>query len=583
MSIRKVMAVIAMVLSLHVISAPRLAAQQLFWVQIEANSTLAQSQERAQLYSELFDNLAGFQLTTGWYALVIGPYADEEQALADRRSLLSRGALPRDAYVTQGPEFRQQFWPVGAASGRTDATPDADEGAEIIVDLPEIEPEPEETPAEARRAEAQLSRDERAALQVALQWKGFYNMAIDASFGPGTRRAMAAYQESRGFEPTGVLTTRQRTQLLDEYAAELAILGMASVRDEAAGIEIDLPLSMVRFDRYDPPFAHYNPINDSGVQVLLISQTGTQATLFGLYEIMQTLEIVPLEGDRSRGSNSFTLTGQSETLRSHSYAEFRNGHVKGYVLVWPPEQDARMEQALGAMQSSFSTFGGALPDTAGQPSAIQRGDLISGLEVRRPTHARSGFYIDSRGHVLTTAEAVDGCGRITIDENYDATVQLLDDALGIALLAPVEPLAPLDFARFLAVQPRQMTEVSVAGFSFGDLLTRPILTFGTLSGVAGLSGETGLNRLTIEVMPGDVGGPVFDGSGTVLGMLLPRLEETGRLLPADLNFMASAEAINSRLSEAGIEATLSNGEGFMAPEALTRRAADMTVLVSCWN
>lgn len=577
------MAVIAMVLSLYVISTPRLAAQELFWIQVEANSTLAQSQERALLYSELFDDLAGFQLTTGWYALVIGPYADEEQALADRRSLLSRGALPRDAYVTQGPEFRQQVWPVGAATNGSGEETDDVVTAEIIVDLPEIELEPQETLADARRAEAQLSRDERAALQVALQWKGFYSLAIDASFGPGTRRAMAAYQESRGFEPTGVLTTAQRSQLLDEYAAELAILGMGSVRDETAGIEIDLPLSMVRFDRYDPPFAHYGPVNDSGVQVLLISQTGTQATLFGLYEIMQTLEIVPLEGDRSRGSNSFTLTGQNDTLRSHSYAEFRNGHVKGYVLVWPPEQDGRMEQALAAMQSSFSTFGGALPDTAGQPSAIQRSDLISGLEVRRPVQARSGFYIDGRGNVLTTAEAVAGCERITIDETYDATVQLLDEALGIALLAPVEPLAPLDFARFLSAQPRQMSEVSVAGFSFEDLLTRPVMTFGTLTGLTGLSGETGLNRLTIEVMPGDVGGPVFDGSGSVLGMLLPRFEEGGRLLPGDVNFIASAEAINTRLSQAGVQAELSNGEGFMTPEALTRRAADMTVLVSCWN
>ena len=39
----------------------------------------------------------------------------------------------------------------------------------------------------------------------------------------------------------------------------------------------------------------------SGVRVLLISQSGDQGTLFGLYDIMQTLEIVPMEGPRDRG------------------------------------------------------------------------------------------------------------------------------------------------------------------------------------------------------------------------------------------------------------------------------------------
>ena len=68
----------------------------------------------------------------------------------------------------------------------------------------------------SRTRAAQTSRE---AIQVALQWEGFYTQAIDGAFGPGTRRAMAAYQRARGFPETGVLTTRQRTQLVDEYKA----------------------------------------------------------------------------------------------------------------------------------------------------------------------------------------------------------------------------------------------------------------------------------------------------------------------------------------------------------------------------
>src|SRR5690606_31007247 len=115
----------------------------------------------------------------------------------------------------------------------------------------------DETPNEARRSEGLLGADERRDLQTALQWEGFYDSAIDGAFGRGTRASMAAWQEANGFDATGILTTRQRAALLAAYNAVLAGLGMETVRDDVAGIEIDLPLAMIGFDMYEPPFAHY--------------------------------------------------------------------------------------------------------------------------------------------------------------------------------------------------------------------------------------------------------------------------------------------------------------------------------------
>jgi hypothetical protein len=42
----------------------------------------------------------------------------------------------------------------------------------------------EETPAEARQSEAQLTREERDALQIAMQYFGFYTGAIDGDSAP---------------------------------------------------------------------------------------------------------------------------------------------------------------------------------------------------------------------------------------------------------------------------------------------------------------------------------------------------------------------------------------------------------------
>ena len=45
-------------------------------------------------------------------------------------------------------------------------------------------------------------------------------------------------------------------------------------------------------------------------------------------------------------------------------------------------------------------------------------DFVLGLGVRKPAIARSGFYTDNRGTVVTTAEAVENCARITIHKLY---------------------------------------------------------------------------------------------------------------------------------------------------------------------
>ncbi|NHX27490.1 trypsin-like peptidase domain-containing protein, partial [Escherichia coli] len=249
---------------------------------------------------------------------------------------------------------------------------------------------------------------------------------------------------------------------------------------------------MVAFSRFEPPFAHYDSSSDSGVRVLLISQTGDQDTLHALYDVMQTLEIVPLEGARKRNRNSFVLTGQNDRLQSYTYAVLDGGMVKGFTLVWRPEDEKLMSHAAQIMRDSFAPYGGALDPMLGQPTADQSPDLMSGLDIRRPQVTRSGFYVDGTGTVLTT---LDQCQRITIGDDTEAQISAQDAALGLAVLKPAQRLAPLRHAAFQTGIPRLQSEVAVAGYSYGDTLGLPVLTYGTLADLRGLAGEETVNRL----------------------------------------------------------------------------------------
>lgn len=620
-----------------------LAQAQDYWVQLKATPTLAASEEAARGFAAMLPDVNGFRLgASGWYAVALGPYTAEDatQKLIELRAL---GAIPTDSYISDSAPYGQRFWPVGADTAAAPATESAEAPAGEAIEtdvLPEpgdevaapaeqapaeetpAEPEPapetpaavetaapapepaapaapvivEETRDEALAGERALDADARKALQVALQWEGFYNSVIDGDFGPGTRGAMAAWQADKGYDETGILTTRQRDELTRSYNDILASMSLALVTDDRAGIEITIPAAMVAFSRYEAPFAHYE--GGEGVRVVLISQRGDKATLWGLYDILQTLSVVPPDGPRNRGDNEFTIEGANDRIVSYTYATLTGGAVKGWMLVWPqgPEvidaetgearrdQDRRLPLVLDAMRQSFTPLDGAvLADNEGLDTATQSIDLVSGLEIRRPEKSRSGFFVTDAGAVLTTTEAVDACARITLDEAYEATVTARDDRLGIALLQPTAPLAPLAVAQFLAYEPRLQSELSVAGYSYGGKLSSPTLTYGTLADVQGLNGETDIARLAIRAQDGDTGGPIVDQGGAVAGMLLATPADNGQVLPTDVGFYAKTDTLVNFLAANGIEAVGTAASGAMTPFELSDHAADLTVLVSCWN
>lgn len=570
-------------------------AQDRVWVQIEAHPNLGTAEARVRAYAQLVENVNGFRATTGLYAVALGPYEPEVGQLV-LQQLLGQGLIPRDSFLEDGDLYATQFFPVGAGTLQSDEAADqavidgevvdtATDVAVAIAEEPAPEPVvavPDETPQQARQSEAQLTREQRDQLQIALQWFGFYNGGIDGAFGPGTRASMQAYQEDRQMEPTGILTTRQRAQLLSEYQGELNALGMRNVLDQGAGVQIDLPMAMVAFDSYNFPFAQYNEINDSGVRVMLISQPGDRATLFGLYEIMQTLDIVPLEGERERRGDSFLLTGQSSDLRSHTEARLVGGAVKGFTLIWEPSADEQIARVLPLMQSSFQAVAGTL-DPASVPEGLDESvDMVSGLTVRRPDLVRTGFFLDGQGTVLTTTEVTGQCERVLIDNAFEANVAFRDDALGVAVLRPVQALAPLGFAQLAEGPARLRADIAVAGYPFGGALSAASTSFGSLADLRGVNGEENVQRLDVATADSEAGGPVLDVSGSVIGMVLPGTV-AGRTLPNEVTLALRADQLIAVLEAAGIGISRAQPAGAMNRENLSREAADMTVRVSCWN
>jgi S1-C subfamily serine protease len=559
------------------------------WVQIEAQPSLGEGLARAQDYATRLEDVNGFSLGTGWYAVALGPYlrADADQVL---RVYRTEGLIPRDSYIAFSNTYAEQFYPSGADLLRRGAAlsvppvpalPEATEpSAETLVPLAPAESDPE-TLTEARLNERLLTREQRQQIQIALQDAGFYNATIDGAFGRGTRASMEAWQRANGFAPTGVLTTLQRAALIAQYNAVLDGLDLQLIRDAAAGIEMKLPMGVVAFERNDAPFAQYAARGEFAATVLLISQNGDADALAGLYDVMQSLEIVPLEGPRSLSGDGFSIVGRNAKIVSETKVGLLDGQIKGFTLIWPAGDETRRTRLMAEMEASFTRLDGVLEPASGA-GADQQIDLIAGLQVRQPLTSRSGFYVDTRGSVVTTADAVQSCTRILLDDVVEARLSKIDLASGLALLEPTTQIAPPGVAHFGSDVPRLQSQVAVAGYSYGGRLNAPSMTFGVLEELRGLQGEADVKRLSLTSLPGDAGGPVFDDAGNVIGMLLSR-SESDRRLPADVSFALAGGRIADILRAAGLRVEPAGQSAATAPEDITARGLDMTVLVTCWE
>lgn len=564
---------------------PLALAQEQAWIQIESYPSEETARSRAAAYADEFDDVQVFA-GRNWHAIVLGPLSPAEAA-GQLANLRREGRIPADSFVTDGAAFADA---VGTVAETPAVAPDQPAEEVVVAEPAPLMQESDETLREARASEAALSQDERKALQEALKWYGFYTSSIDGAFGPGTRNSMSAWQEANGFEPTGILTTLQRATLVANYDADRAEFGFETITEAESGIEITLPLSLVAFDHYEPPFVHFAEKNRSGLRVLLISEPGGVEALAGLYEILQTLEVVPEAGPRSLDERSFTIEAVSDTVQSLAFAETRDGMVKGYLVVWNPADADRMQRILPALKASFRPVGGKALDPGLVPMEdAARSGMLSGLELRKPARVASGFFVDDKGNVATALANVAGCTKLTIGAETEAGIVAQDTATGLALLAPKTALVPRAVARLANASPRPGSDISVAGFSYGDRLPAAVLTFGTFDAAEGLSGEPGQARLAAPVMAGDMGGPVLDAAGMVIGVLTPEPEGAARKLPEGMALAADSAALGALLLMAGITGpaagvdTAGNAAGTpLSPDAMNSAALGMTVHVSCW-
>ena len=134
-------------------------------------------------------------------------------AAAGREETVEIGAMFRR--MLAGQDVTVSALPASPIYLRSPAQPEeaADPLAGQVADVGPDDADRPETLAELALLEQSLSRSAKRAIQRSLRDLGHYKGLVDGIFGPQTRGAITAFQETRSEESTGVLTRRQLLDL----------------------------------------------------------------------------------------------------------------------------------------------------------------------------------------------------------------------------------------------------------------------------------------------------------------------------------------------------------------------------------
>jgi S1-C subfamily serine protease len=208
-------------------------------------------------------------------------------------------------------------------------------------------------------------------------------------------------------------------------------------------------------------------------------------------------------------------------------------------------------------------------------------------ETKQPQHRfGTGFFVSNAGHIVTNNHVVAGCRTLAARDGKKLQVVAKDPNVDLALLKA--DVSPSNVAVFRGGAPPRLGEgVVVFGFPLpGILSSGGNLTTGVLSATSGLADDVRLIQITAPVQPGNSGGPVFDTSGHVIGVVVSKLdviqvaEATGDLAQ-NVNFAVHWAAVRSFLDEQGVRFRHELSQRRVSTSDVAELASKTSVALEC--
>lgn len=173
------------------------------------------------------------------------------------------------------------------------------------------------------------------------------------------------------------------------------------------------------------------------------------------------------------------------------------------------------------------------------------------VQVRTPSGLGAGIVLTSNGIVATNAHVVGTDPTVVVEtsDGHQASgdVVIVDDAEDLALLVATSPYLQWTALALQFDTPRVGTAVFLIGHPLGLGWT---VTRGMISGQREIAGLPAI-QIDAGISPGNSGGPVLDGDGHLLGIVMSKLQGGGAESIAFARPAAALDGLLQRRVEAG--------------------------------
>ncbi|BBO09378.1 serine protease [Bradyrhizobium sp. TM102] len=204
----------------------------------------------------------------------------------------------------------------------------------------------------------------------------------------------------------------------------------------------------------------------------------------------------------------------------------------------------------------------------------------------------TGFVVSANGHIVTNHHVIDGCvgdikGNLTGEVSMVLRVVSSDASNDLALLQAPSTTTFKDFARIRDRSIRSGDSVIVIGFPFHGLLSSDFtVTTGIASSLSGMRNDTRFLQISAPVQPGNSGGPLFDTTGQIVGVVTAKIPAlriaaaTGNI-PEIINFAIKTGALRDFLDNSVVPYQTAEPKGELKTTDIAGNARPYTMLISC--
>jgi uncharacterized protein (DUF2147 family) len=215
-------------------------------------------------------------------------------------------------------------------------------------------------------------------------------------------------------------------------------------------------------------------------------------------------------------------------------------------------------------------------DDGGQSAPAPRDSISSG----------TGFFISGSGHIVTNAHVVQNCRAVRSSRGAQIRKVSIDEQSDLALYLASENQK--HFARLRGGYGARVGETVVAvGFPLPGLLSPdPIVTTGIISALSGLRNDRRTIQTTAPVQPGNSGGPLLGENGSVVGVVVGKLNAMKMAqvigdIPQNVNFAISLGTLQSFLNSNGASYLLDDSKATKSPSDIAAEASLYTARIEC--